>query len=164
MYIFTASGGRAMLLAHQIPPNPIIPVSSGMAQNGPQLSPNSLPIPGEKGIFATSVGPQEAFTVAKIKILARNSSSQSLSAYHLATQRRVACRPRRISEETARNSSRTCRRQPAWRSPPFRRNPIARTPVKPRIHPRLPGDASRRVGCCALKCALVRACPDSFRA
>lgn len=48
-----------------------IPAISGCgerAQNDPQVSQKASGITGGKGIFATSWGPQEPFTVAKIGI------------------------------------------------------------------------------------------------
>ena len=47
-------------------------------QTDPQLSPNSPSNPGENTIFATSVGPQEPLTVAKIEVEARPGVMSSL--------------------------------------------------------------------------------------
>ncbi len=57
---------------------------AGQFENGAQLSPNSPPNPRENTIFATSVGPQEALTVAKIDLRERPATPRERLATTLA--------------------------------------------------------------------------------
>jgi hypothetical protein len=58
--------------------------SAEQLQTSAQLSPNSPPNPGENTIFATSVGPQEALTVAKIDLRDRPATPRERLATTLA--------------------------------------------------------------------------------
>lgn len=68
-------------------PNDFSPSSNKSAelpQTDPQLSLNSAANPGENTIFATSVGPQEPFTVAKIDLVDRPATPRERLATTLA--------------------------------------------------------------------------------
>jgi hypothetical protein len=55
-----------------------------LPQTDPQRSPNAPAIPGENDIFATSVGPQEPLTVAKIDLVERPATPRERLATTLA--------------------------------------------------------------------------------